>query len=92
MYPPGLNLVAFNKINADYDKFTASVQDADEAPLLEIDLLSCPDEGTTPLHDTLNNGHLEIAKLLLEKGGVELLYVTDKQVVVTSWRQDTQYF
>ena len=40
----------------------------------------CPEEGTTPLHDTLSNEHLEVAKLLLEKGGVELLYVNDKNV------------
>uniref|UniRef100_H2YSY9 Uncharacterized protein n=1 Tax=Ciona savignyi TaxID=51511 RepID=H2YSY9_CIOSA len=47
-------------------------------PKLEIDLLACPEEGVTPLHDALRNGHVSVAELLLEKGGVDLLHVPDK--------------
>ncbi|XP_076815382.1 uncharacterized protein LOC143461533 isoform X2 [Clavelina lepadiformis] len=48
-------------------------------PPLVLDLLACPEEGTTPLHDALDNGHVEVAKVLIDKGGVELLYIIDKQ-------------
>nr|KAF6367085.1 SMC5-SMC6 complex localization factor 1 [Pipistrellus kuhlii] len=38
----------------------------------EVDLLTQVD-GVTPLHDALSNGHVEIGKLLLQRGGPVLL-------------------
>jgi len=50
------------------------------APPLCIDLLASPQEGTTPLHDALSFGHIEVARALVEKGGVGLLYAIDQRV------------
>ena len=32
-------------------------------------LLSCANDGTTPLHDAVNKGHVQIVKLLVKSGG-----------------------
>ncbi|XP_078491942.1 uncharacterized protein LOC100183382 [Ciona intestinalis] len=57
---------------------TPTIEKRRETPRLEIDLLSCPDEGTTPLHDALMNGHTEVAEILLRKGGTQLLDAKNK--------------
>ncbi|XP_066237941.1 SMC5-SMC6 complex localization factor protein 1 isoform X2 [Saccopteryx leptura] len=44
----------------------------------EVDLLTQVD-GVTPLHDALSNGHVEIGKLLLQRGGPVLLQQRNSQ-------------
>ena len=34
-----------------------------------VDLLACPDDGVTVLHDAVVNHHLPVVKLLTEAGG-----------------------
>ncbi|XP_031568716.1 SMC5-SMC6 complex localization factor protein 1-like [Actinia tenebrosa] len=41
-------------------------------------ILASPCCGTTPLHDAVNNNHMNVAKLLLEAGGLPLLQATNK--------------
>nr|XP_039254965.1 uncharacterized protein LOC120331865 isoform X2 [Styela clava] len=54
------------------------VKDGDDSKSsLWIDVTLCPVEGQTPLHDALGNGHLDVACVLLRKGGVQLLDKAD---------------
>ena len=60
-------------------------------PLFYIDVRACPKQGTTPLHDALEKGSIEVARLLMEKGGVDLLYAADKEVsFINSSMEDCQ--
>ncbi|XP_022101976.1 SMC5-SMC6 complex localization factor protein 1-like isoform X2 [Acanthaster planci] len=44
-----------------------------------LDLVAAPAEcGTTPLHDAVNNGHREVARLLVQAGGKAVLMARNK--------------
>ena len=68
--------------------FLAKLQDKGDggSTAWEIDLIACPSEGRTPLHDALANGHTEVACMLLNKGGVKLLDIVDVQVCLLLFR------
>ena len=49
-----------------------------------VDLLAAPVDGTTPLHDAVSNGHVDVAKLLLSAGGKHrrALYSVQGDIVI----------
>ncbi|XP_074642713.1 uncharacterized protein LOC141899964 isoform X2 [Tubulanus polymorphus] len=61
-FKPHKTINCYFKNNNNNDKFTGMV-----------DLLACNDENVTPLHDAVLNNRVEVARLLIKRGGSLLL-------------------
>ena len=47
---------------------------SDMTQLRKVDLLTKTDEGITPLHDAVLNNQIEVSRLLLQHGGMSLIF------------------